>query len=114
MANVLLTGAAGAIAMDLAFSLDMAKINVFATEADEDNFSLVSKNCKYYNKVFRAPRAGNEDYINRINEIIVNENIDLVIPNPDFTGILVRREMIATVIAIPADGPSFGIAPAGT
>ena len=41
MANVLLTGAAGAIGMDLAFSLNQAKINVFATEADQDNFFLV-------------------------------------------------------------------------
>ena len=40
MANVLLTGAAGAIGMDLAFSLAQAKINVFATEADPDNFNL--------------------------------------------------------------------------
>jgi len=105
MANVLLTGAAGAIAMDLAFSLDLAKINVFATEADEDNFSLVSKNCKYYNKVFRAPRAGNEDYINRINEIIVNENIDLVIPNPDFeVGFISKfREQIKSPLFLPSD-----------
>ena len=84
MANVLLTGAAGAIGMDLAFSLNQAKINVFATEADQDNFFLVSKSCKYYNKVFQAPRAGSEEYINRINEIITKENIDIVIPNPDF------------------------------
>ena len=80
MANVLLTGAAGAIGMDLAFSLNQAKINVFATEADRDNFFLVSKSCKYYNKVFQAPRAGSEEYINRINEIITKENIDIVIP----------------------------------
>ena len=84
MANVLLTGAAGAIGMDLAFSLNQAKINVFATEADQDNFFLVNKSCKYYNKVFQAPRAGSEEYINRINEIITEENIDIVIPNPDF------------------------------
>ncbi|SVB52783.1 uncharacterized protein METZ01_LOCUS205637, partial [marine metagenome] len=37
MANVLVTGAAGAIGMDLAFSLHQAKINVFGTEADKDN-----------------------------------------------------------------------------
>ena len=49
MASVLLTGAAGAIGMDLAFSLNQAKINVFATEADQDNFFLVNKSCKYYN-----------------------------------------------------------------
>ena len=84
MANVLLTGAAGAIGMDLAFSLNQAKINVFATEADRDNFFLVSKSCKYYNKVFQATRAGSEEYINRVNEIITKENIDLIIPNPDF------------------------------
>ena len=58
MANVLLTGAAGAIGMDLAFSLNKAKVGVFGTEADQDNFSLVSKSCKYYNNVFQAPRAG--------------------------------------------------------
>ena len=105
MANVLLTGAAGAIGMDLAFSLSEAKINVFATEADEDNFSLVSKSCKYYNKVFRAPRAGNEDYINRINEIIVKENIDLVIPNPDFeVGFISKvREQIKSPLFLPSD-----------
>ena len=51
MANVLLTGAAGAIGMDLAFSLNQAKINVFATEADRDNFFLVSKSCKYYKTI---------------------------------------------------------------
>ena len=33
MANVLVTGAAGAIGMDLAFSFNEAKINVFGTEA---------------------------------------------------------------------------------
>ena len=105
MANVLLTGAAGAIGMDLAFSLSEAKINVFATEADEDNFSLVSKSCKYYNKVFRATRAGNEDYINRINEIIVKENIDLVIPNPDFeVGFISKvREQIKSPLFLPSD-----------
>ena len=105
MANVLLTGAAGAIGMDLAFSLSEAKINVFATEADEDNFSLVSKSCKYYNKVFCAPRAGNEDYINRINEIIVKENIDLVIPNPDFeVGFISKvREQIKSPLFLPSD-----------
>ena len=105
MANVLLTGAAGAIGMDLAFSLSEAKINVFATEADEDNFSLVSKSCKYYNKVFRAPMAGNEDYINRINEIIVKENIDLVIPNPDFeVGFISKvREQIKSPLFLPSD-----------
>ena len=52
MANVLVTGAAGAIGMDLAFSFNQAKINVFGTEEDADNFSLVSNNCKYYNNVF--------------------------------------------------------------
>ena len=35
MANVLLTGAAGAIGMDLAFSLNQAKVNTYATEADD-------------------------------------------------------------------------------
>ena len=105
MANVLLTGAAGAIGMDLAFSLHQAKINVFATEADDDNFSLVSKNCKYYNRVFRAPRAGNEEYINRLNEIIVNEKIDLVIPNPDFeVGFISKvREQIKSPLFLPSD-----------
>ncbi len=57
MAKVLLTGAAGAIGMDLAFSLNYAKVNVYATEADDDNFSLVKKNCNYYKKVFKVPRA---------------------------------------------------------
>lgn len=105
MANVLLTGAAGAIGMDLAFSLNQAKINVFATEADEDNFFLVSKSCKYYDKVFRAPRAGNKDYISRINEIIVRENIDLVIPNPDFeVGFISKvREQIKSPLFLPSD-----------
>ncbi len=105
MVNVLLTGAAGAIGMDLAFSLNQAKINVFATEADEDNFFLVSKSCKYYNKVFRAPRAGNEDYIGRINEIIAKENIDLVIPNPDFeVGFISKvREQIKSKLFLPSD-----------
>ena len=56
MANVLLTGAAGAIGMDLAFSLNQAKVNTYATEADDDNFSLVNKNCKYYKKVFKTDR----------------------------------------------------------
>ena len=105
MANVLLTGAAGAIGMDLAFSLNEAKINVFATEADEDNFFLVSKSCKYYNKVFRAPRAGTDDYISRINEIIVKENIDLIIPNPDFeVGFISKiREQIKSPLFLPSD-----------
>ncbi len=105
MANILLTGAAGAIGMDLAFSLNQAKINVFATEADEDNFFLVSKSCKYYDKVFRAPRAGNKDYISRINEIIVRENIDLVIPNPDFeVGFISKvREQIKCPLFLPSD-----------
>tara|TARA_B100001250_G_scaffold407306_1_gene427842 strand:+ start:1605 stop:2600 length:996 start_codon:yes stop_codon:yes gene_type:complete len=105
MANVLLTGAAGAIAMDLAFSLYQAKLNVFATEADEDNFSLVSRNCKYYDNVFRAPRAGSDDYIIRINEIIERENIDLVIPNPDFeVGFISNiREQINSLLFLPSD-----------
>ena len=105
MANVLLTGAAGAIGMDLAFSLNQAKINVFATEADADNFSLVSKSCKYYNKVFRAPRAGSEDYIKRINEIIDSENIDIVIPNPDFeVGFISKiRDQITSPLFLPSD-----------
>ena len=105
MANVLLTGAAGAIGMDLAFSLNQAKINVFATEADEDNFFLVSKSCKYYNKVFRAPRAGNKDYIYRINEIIDQEKIDIVIPNPDFeVGFISKvREQIKSPLFLPSD-----------
>ena len=84
MANVLLTGAAGAIGMDLAFSLNQAKVNTYATEADDDNFSLVNKNCKYYKKVFKVPRAGTDNYIHTINKIISDESIDLVIPNPDF------------------------------
>ena len=105
MANVLLTGAAGAIGMDLAFSLNQAKINVFATEADEDNFFLVSKSCKYYNKVFRAPRAGNKDYLHRINEIIDQEKIDIVIPNPDFeVGFISKvREQIKSPLFLPSD-----------
>ena len=105
MANVLLTGAAGAIGMDLAFSLNLAKINVFATEADEDNFFLVSKSCKYYNKVFRAPRAGNKDYIRRINEIIDQEKIDIVIPNPDFeVGFISKvRDQIKSPLFLPSD-----------
>ena len=105
MANVLLTGAAGAIGMDLAFSLNLAKINVFATEADEDNFFLVSKSCKYYNKVFRAPRAGNKDYIHRINEIINQEKIDIVIPNPDFeVGFISKvRDQIKSPLFLPSD-----------
>ena len=105
MANVLLTGAAGAIGMDLAFSLNLAKINVFATEADEDNFFLVSKSCKYYNKVFRAPRAGNKDYIHRINEIIEQEKIDIVIPNPDFeVGFISKvRDQIKSPLFLPSD-----------
>tara|TARA_B100001113_G_scaffold45869_1_gene32521 strand:+ start:147 stop:1142 length:996 start_codon:yes stop_codon:yes gene_type:complete len=105
MANVLLTGAAGAIGMDLAFSLNLAKINVFATEADEDNFFLVSKSCKYYNKVFRAPRAGNKDYIHRINEIIDQEKIDIVIPNPDFeVGFISKvRDQIKSPLFLPSD-----------
>ena len=105
MANVLLTGAAGAIGMDLAFSLAQAKINVFATEADPDNFSLVNKNCKYYNKVFRAPRAGNENYINRLNEIIIKENIDIVIPNPDFeVGFISKiRNQIKSPLFLPSN-----------
>ena len=76
MANVLLTGAAGAIGMDLAFSFNQAKVNVFGTEADADNFSLVSNKCKYYNNVFLAPRAGSDEYIARINEIVAEENIE--------------------------------------
>ena len=105
MANVLLTGAAGAIGMDLAFSLNLAKINVFATEADEDNFFLVSKSCKYYNKVFRAPRAGNKGYIHRINEIIEQEKIDIVIPNPDFeVGFISKvRDQIKSPLFLPSD-----------
>ena len=70
MANVLLTGAAGAIGMDLAFSLHQAKVNTYATEADDDNFSLVNKNCKYYKKVFKVPRADSDNYIHTINKII--------------------------------------------
>ena len=58
MANVLLTGAAGAIGMDLAFSLNQAKINVFATEADRDNFFLVSKSCLLYTSP--SPRDAHE------------------------------------------------------
>ena len=105
MANVLLTGAAGAIGMDLAFSLNQAKINVFATEADRDNFFLVSKSCKYYNKVFQAPRAGSEEYINRVNEIITKENIDIIIPNPDFeVGFISKiREQIQSQLFLPSD-----------
>ena len=105
MANILLTGAAGAIGMDLAFSLAQAKINVFATEADEDNFSLVSKNCKYYNRVFRVPRAGSEAYINRLNEIIIKENIDLIIPNPDFeVGYISKiRDQIKSPLFLPSN-----------
>ncbi|OIR19071.1 MAG: hypothetical protein BD935_05550 [Marine Group III euryarchaeote CG-Epi1] len=104
MANVLLTGAAGAIGMDLAFSLNQAKINVFATEADRDNFFLVSKSCKYYNKVFQAPRAGSEEYINRVNEIITKENIDIIIPNPDFeVGFISKiREQIKSPLFLPS------------
>tara|TARA_Y100001970_G_scaffold286320_1_gene408188 strand:+ start:1307 stop:2302 length:996 start_codon:yes stop_codon:yes gene_type:complete len=105
MANVLVTGAAGAIGMDLAFSLAQAKINVFATEADSDNFSLVSKNCKYYNKVFRAPRAGNDDYLDRLNEIIIKEKIDLVIPNPDFEVSFISkiRNQIKSPLFLPSN-----------
>lgn len=104
MANVLLTGAAGAIGMDLAFSLNKAKVGVFGTEADQDNFSLVSKSCKYYNKVFQAPRAGTVDYINRINEIIDKENIDILIPNPDFeVGFISKiREQIKSPLFLPS------------
>ena len=105
MPNVLLTGAAGAIAMDLAFSLNEAKINVFATEADEDNYSLVSKNCKYYNEVFQVPRAGSEDYVNRINDIIYKKKIDIVIPNPDFeVGFISKiRNQINSSLFLPSD-----------
>lgn len=105
MANVLVTGAAGAIGMDLAFSLAQAKINVFATESDSDNFSLVSKNCKYYNKVFRAPRAGNDDYLDRLNEIIIKEKIDLVIPNPDFEVSFISkiRNQIKSPLFLPSN-----------
>ena len=105
MANVLVTGAAGAIGMDLAFSLAQAKINVFATESDSDNFSLVSKNCNYYNKVFRAPRAGNDDYLDRLNEIIIKEKIDLVIPNPDFEVSFISkiRNQIKSPLFLPSN-----------
>tara|TARA_B100001121_G_C18604508_1_gene581151 strand:+ start:143 stop:1141 length:999 start_codon:yes stop_codon:yes gene_type:complete len=105
MANVLLTGAAGAIGMDLAFSFYHAKVNVFATEADNDNRSLVSKNCKYYNKVFKAPRAGDDNYIDTINKIISEESIDLVIPNPDVEiGFISKiRENINSSLFLPSD-----------
>tara|TARA_B110001454_G_C12673727_1_gene414915 strand:+ start:204 stop:1199 length:996 start_codon:yes stop_codon:yes gene_type:complete len=105
MANVLVTGAAGAIGMDVAFSLHQAKINVFGTEADKDNFSLVSEKCKYYNKVFQAPRAGTDNYIECINEIIDSEDIDLIIPNPDFeVGFLSKvRSEIKSPLFLPSD-----------
>jgi|TARA_B100002052_G_scaffold261512_1_gene255446 predicted ATP-grasp superfamily ATP-dependent carboligase len=105
MANVLLTGAAGAIGMDLAFSLNQAKVNTYATEADDDNFSLVNKNCKYYKKVFKVPRAGSDNYIHTINKIISDESIDLVIPNPDFeVGFISKiRDQINSPLFLPSD-----------
>ena len=105
MANVLVTGAAGAIGMDLAFSFNQAKINVFGTEADADNFSLVSNNCKYYNNVFLAPRAGSDEYISRINQIVAEESIDLIIPNPDFEVSFISkvRDKIECPLFLPSD-----------
>ncbi len=83
MNKVVVTGAAGAIGMDVAFSLTESGDYVIGVEADKDNFLLVKNSCKYYKKVYRALKSGEDGYKERINEIISEEDIDIVIPNPD-------------------------------
>ena len=83
MAKVLVTGAAGAIGMDVAFSLCEAGEYVIGTEADKDNYLLAKYSCKYYKKVYKTVRAGSEEYSEVMNDIISKEGIDVIIPNPD-------------------------------
>jgi len=105
MARVLVTGAAGAIGMDVAFSLHSTGEYVVGTEADDDNFLLAKYSCRYYKKVYKTLRAGIDGYKKVINDIISKEGIDIIIPNPDIeVGFISRiRDEIDAKMLLPSD-----------
>ena len=105
MSRVLVTGAAGAIGMDVAFSLNKTGDYVVGTEADKDNFLLAKHSCKYYNKVYKTLRAGTEGYKEVINDIISKEGINIIIPNPDTeVGFISSiRDEIGADMLLPSD-----------
>jgi predicted ATP-grasp superfamily ATP-dependent carboligase len=103
--RVLVTGAAGAIGMDVAFSLNKIGVYTIGTEADKDNFLLVKQSCKYYSNVYKISKAGRKEYKDEINDIISKENIDIVIPNPDseISFISSIRDEIEADMLLPSD-----------
>ncbi len=79
MVNYLVTGARAPVALELARNLSKHGNSVYL--ADSLKFPL-AKQTKYIKKYFNiaSPRLSIEQYIANLNEILIDENIDILIP----------------------------------
>jgi len=101
MKQVLITGAGGPAGINFVMSLRIApeKMMLTGTEADEYFLHLASTDKKYL-----IPKANEEGYVERLNEIIREEKVEFVHPQPDVEVAVVseKREKLEANVFLPS------------
>ncbi|MEM2779983.1 MAG: hypothetical protein QW791_03815 [Candidatus Bathyarchaeia archaeon] len=101
MKKIIATGAGGPAGINFIMSLRIApeKISVVGTEANEHFIHLVPTDKKYL-----VPRADEESYIDRLNEVIRRENADILHAQTDTEVAVVseNREKIEANVFMPS------------
>jgi len=101
MKQVLITGAGGPAGINFVMSLRIApeKMMLTGTEADEYFLQLASTDKKYL-----IPKANEEGYVERLNEIIREEKVEFVHPQPDVEVAVVseKREKLEANVFLPS------------
>ena len=101
MKKILVTGAGGPAGINFVMSLRIApeKMFIVGTEANEYFFYLAPADKKYL-----VPNATEASYIDKLNEIIRKENIELIHAQPDIEVAIIseKREKLEANVCLPS------------
>jgi len=101
MKRILVTGVGGAAAMNFIASLRMAEESFYIVGVDINYYHLA---CADVEARYLVPPCDHSDYLNKLNEIISQEKIDLVHPQPDVEVAFLaeHRDQVATKMFLPS------------
>jgi carbamoyl-phosphate synthase large subunit len=101
MKRILVTGAGGPAGINFTMSLRIApeKLFLVGTEANKNYLHLASVDRKY-----SVPEAADSDYVDKLNEIIQNEKVEFVHPQPDVEVAVIseNRERLKANVFLPS------------